>query len=181
MCGVQSEADLLELWPVIAALDKRDHLTIDPVINTVAQDSGQPEHASIITPELAKRLVSLRLSGDNMEDLVDGLQPFAFTIRDYSTQDSEDDACDGRRRVEEYDMLTAGSTSTTLQDVQTLRSSGKAMVRRDFRQCRALLQAQNNMTRAVLGVTHPVTLTFHQFLTAYMLWRRPPSCYASSS
>jgi hypothetical protein len=59
MCGVQSEADLPELWPAITAAGKHDGLTIETVINMVAQDSGQPEHAPIIILELAKRLVSL--------------------------------------------------------------------------------------------------------------------------
>jgi hypothetical protein len=92
MCGVQLKVDLPELWPAIAAAGIRDHLTIETIVNTVAQDSCQQEHAPIITPELAKRLVSLRLSGDNVEDLADSLQPFALTIQDYSTQGSEDDA-----------------------------------------------------------------------------------------
>jgi hypothetical protein len=166
MCQVPTESDLPEMWHAIAAAGKRDRIAVEMVVTETAREMGHPELAPIITPELAKKILSLRLGGNNLDDLSEGVQPFAITIQDYTSQDTEADANTARQKALEYDILTQGSTSTTLTDARAIRTS-KVQMPTDYMQLRAYLHAQDVLNRALLGATHPLTVALHQFLTAY--------------
>jgi hypothetical protein len=168
MCQVPREVDLPELWHAIAAPGKRNRIAVEMVVSETAREMWHPELAPIITPELAKKIHSLRLGGNNLDDLSEGVQPFALTIQDYTSQDTEADANTARQKALEYNILTQVSRSTALTDARAIRTS-KVQMPIDYMQFRAYLHAQDVLNRALLGATHPLTVALHQFLTAYVI------------
>jgi hypothetical protein len=112
-------------------------------------------------------LVGLRFDGDNVEDLGVGIQPFAITISDYTSNSGEVLAIKARQRAEDYDLIADGSITTSLDDAKALRGAGQASLVRDYAHARALLLAQNILPHALLGPEHALTKEFQGFVTAY--------------
>jgi hypothetical protein len=167
LCNVDYELELPQLWLSLADLGKRDRLAMEMVLTDIARQKGQVELAPIVTLVLVKRLVGLKLDGDNVEDLAEGMQPFALTISEYTSSSGEALAITAQRRADEYDLVTYGSVTTSLANAKALRGAGKASVVRDYSQARALMQAQNILHHAVLGPEHTLTKEFQGFVTAY--------------
>ena len=101
-----------------------------------------------------------------MDNLADGIQPFALVIQDHSTTDSGLATTTARQRAEEYDILTHGFTSTSLEDARTIRK-GKIKLPSDYTQTRAHITAQVIMHRALFGATHTMTTSLQKFLVSF--------------
>jgi hypothetical protein len=89
LCDVENELELPQLWLSLADAGKRNRLAMEMVLTDIARQKGQVELAPIIMPELVKGLVGLRLDGDNVEDLAEGMQPFALTISNHTSSSGE--------------------------------------------------------------------------------------------
>ena len=169
MCDVASEADLPELWRALAAAGKNDRTTIARLILATATADSCPSQAPIATTELCKKISTLQFAGDNIDDLADGIQPFALLVRDSAltpAQRSHIAAVD--RDNADYDQLMRGTATTALSDVRALRSTtAKAHVLHSYPEAKALLQATRILLCCLLGGEHPVSRAFQTFLTKY--------------
>jgi hypothetical protein len=164
-CGVSSEEDLPPLWPALAAAGKKDRLAAERIIQAVACATGAVDQAPIVTPELVKNLVGLRF-GDDLDDLAEGIQPFALAVRDHRSHTARALTDSARAAADEYDLATAGEHFTTLADARLMRTQ-KVTFPTDFIHAHAMLQAQHILHQALLGNDHPVTTAFAAFLHDY--------------
>lgn len=77
LTGCTAEADLPQLWTQVAAAGgKRERETIDANLHEMAQHLEFTHLVPIATPDLTKKITSLRLAGSNMDNLAEGLNPF---------------------------------------------------------------------------------------------------------
>ena len=169
LCNVTDEADLPELWLRLAAAGaKKDRITIDAVLMEIAVAEDAVELLPIVTPALAKVFTSMRLAGDDIDDLSDGLQPFALSIQDFGCALGEAAASTARDVAMDYDQLMAGSMSTDLNDVRSLRTATKVTIPRQYPQTKAKIQAMRLMVIATFGALHPLNLSYKRFVTKYL-------------
>ena len=93
------------MWLALAAAGKKDRFAIEAVLLAIVAADDCIDQAAIITPDLAKKLSSLQFAGSNMDDLTEGIQPFALMLQDHSTEESEATSAHARRSAEDYDQL----------------------------------------------------------------------------
>jgi hypothetical protein len=165
MCDVEFEDLLPNLWIRLASAGKRDRIAIEQSLLDAARSVGNVDGGPSATPELTKKLVSLRFGGDNIDDLSEGIQPFSLTLQDEIWGGSE--AADARARNSAYDIMAGGSVTTSFEDAKTLRGTGKIRLPSGMMHVKALLQAQDILFRAMLGQHHPMTVSFHALLSGF--------------
>ena len=68
--------------------------------------------------------------------------------------------------ADEYDLATAGKTSTSMADARLMRTT-RVTLPTDFIHACAILTAQNILNQVMLGADHPVTQAFRTFLHDY--------------
>ena len=168
LARVSAEDDLPELWgAVAAATSKRDREAIEMVFRENANKIGIPELCPVVTPSLAKKITSLRLAGTNLEDLEEGVHPFAMVIMDHSTTSGEAAFQAAVEASHDYDDLMAGGGHADLTDLKTIKNS-KVLIPETFELARAMLQAFKVALLALLGEDHDVVKEYDRFLTAYI-------------
>lgn len=167
LCGVTTEADLPEVWLALAAAGKKDRLAIEAVLLAIAAADDCIDQAAIITPDLAKKLSSLQFAGSNMDDLTEGIQPFALMLQDHSTEESEATSAHARRSAEDYDQLMGGGATTDLSDIRSLRETSKVTIPQTYHQAKASFQAMDLLLKMLLGSYHPTYVAYHRFLRGY--------------
>jgi hypothetical protein len=168
LCGVTDELDLPELWLRLAAAGKKDRLAMDAVLFDIAVEEDAVELLPIVTPALAKMFSTLRLAGDDMDDLSEGFQPFALSIQDFGTDIGGDEATAARNVALDYDQLMAGSMTTDLTDVRTLRTATKVTIPEAYSQSKAMFQATRLVVKAAFGPAHPMFTRYTRFVTKYV-------------
>jgi hypothetical protein len=169
ICNVGEEANLPAIWHAIAGAGKKDRAAVEHAFSNTAHEMGMGSMVPIATPDLTKKIVGLRFAGDDVNNLGEGIQPFAILIRDhgsigYMTTTEEDTT---RQRNNEYDILTEGSVSTTLQDVTKISTTTTAKIPTDYTHLRALLQAYLVLLTTLFGADHVVTVAFQAFVRRY--------------
>jgi hypothetical protein len=78
ICGVMNEGDLPKIWRLLPQYGKRDRLAVELALKRTAQRVGLTYSAPMVTPEFAKRLMSLNFAGKDQDNLPGGVQPFAL-------------------------------------------------------------------------------------------------------
>jgi hypothetical protein len=168
LCRVADEANLPELWEVIAAANgKQDRSAIEWVLRQIANSLSLPELAPVVTPGLAKKLTGLRFAGSNLDDLDEGISPFSIVIVDHTTAAGQNTYNEALSFADDYDDLTKGSSSATLNDLKVVKST-KAIIPQTFILARATLQSFRILLLAILGETHPILLTYNTFLNSFV-------------
>jgi hypothetical protein len=90
LCDVVLESDLPDVWTNLASNSgKRDRQIIEMAVREKATELGMKHSTPIITPNLAKKITDLRLVGNNMDDLDEGINPFSTVIIDNTTGATE--------------------------------------------------------------------------------------------
>jgi hypothetical protein len=169
VCDVDTEGELPAVWKAIAGAGKKDRAALEHALNNTAHGMGIASMVPIATPDLTKKLIGLRLAGDDVNNLGEGVQPFAIVIRDhgiigYTTSVEEETV---RQRNAEYDILAEGSVSTTLQDVAKISTTTPIKVPTDYTHLRAVLQAYGVLLTTILGGVHPLAMAYIRFVTRY--------------
>lgn len=168
MCGVDDETTLPDMWSEIAAANgKRDRETIDMAFRDVANGLGLQDMAPIVTPGLAKKLTCLRLAGNNLDDLEEGIHPLVMVIMDHTSSEGETAYNEAMAAAQDYDDMTRGTGTPGLADLQVIKST-KVVIPKTYSLARAMLQAYRVVLLAMLGDTHRVVLGFTRFLTRYV-------------
>jgi hypothetical protein len=134
-------------------------------MNEVAAAKGSSDWAPIVSPDLAKKVAQPRFAGNNMDDLTEGIHPLMMMPQDHS---NEDDATLARDSARAYDDLVSGSSSTSLDDIQRLRQSTKAILPDEAALAKAQLLATKITFVMLLGSTHPFNGGFGRFITKYI-------------
>lgn len=171
MCEVDSEDLLPSVWTLIAAAGKRDRIAVENAILATARRLQLVESAPLVTPEFAKKLTNLQLAGTDVDNLAEGLQPFALLVPDHGTilnNHNKQAVRDARQLMDEYDLMTDGSVNTSLADAKTIRtpSSGQRLIT-DLSHLRTVLEAMDVVLHTVLGPQHSVTANYDIFLNTY--------------
>jgi hypothetical protein len=154
LCGVAEESNLPELWRLLASAGRRDRLAIDQAIQATADRKGMSNRGPIITPDFARRIAQLSFAGHNMDNLGEGLQPFAMVVVDYRSIQARTTMDHARRTAEDYDLITAGETNTSLTDARSLRDTNVIHIDFDSVHAEARVDAALITLDAILGDDH---------------------------
>jgi hypothetical protein len=119
----------------------------------------------VVTPQLAKLFETGRFAGDNTNMFDEGLHPLNLTIRDQSTEASENATRSAENASAEHDELARGG-SERLSDLRELRSTARNSLPRTFGQLKAQYRAYRWLLLGALGSMHPVYVEFLSFLRA---------------
>ena len=167
-CNVPSETDLPDMWTLVAANSgKRERELIESQVRQVAADDDQDDLAPIITPDLAKKVTTLRFAGSNMDDLMEGINPFSMIVQDHSAPDGGRAYLDALATSHDFDDLMGGSAAAGLTDIQALKSTTKVQIPTSYMAARSQLQAFVILLKAIFGMTQPEVANLHNFVVRY--------------
>jgi hypothetical protein len=167
LCHVASEADLPDLWAAIAeANGKREREAIEVVVREMANGLGWDELSPVITPQLAKKLSTLRLAGSNLDDLEEGVSPFSIVIMDH-TSAGEKAYHDALTAANDYDDLMKGSSAVDLNDLKALKQV-KILIPETFSTARAMLQSFRVLLMCMIEDAHAISRNYTRFLGNYI-------------
>jgi hypothetical protein len=169
LCQAHDAHALPELWILLAAANgKRERETIESRMRITATALGDPDLAPVVTPDLAKKIVSVRLAGNNLDDFTDGINPFLMVVQDYTSPSSEKQYFDALSLAADYDTLVGGTAAADLADITKMRTAIKVQVPTNFVTMRLMLQAFSVLLATLLGETHPVVQELSRFVTQFM-------------
>jgi hypothetical protein len=133
LCQAPNAHALPELWIQLAAANgKREREVIETQLCITAANLGDPELAPVVTPDLAKKIASVRLAGNNMDDFSDGVNPFLMTVQDCTSPSSEKQHFEALFLAADCDALVGGSAAADLADVTKMRTAIKVQVPANF-------------------------------------------------
>jgi hypothetical protein len=90
LCDVIIESDLPDVWVNLANNGgKRDRQIIQATFREIAAEVGKQGATPVVTPSLAKKIVDMRLVGNNLDNLEEGISPFSMVMIDNSNHTSE--------------------------------------------------------------------------------------------
>ena len=168
LCDVTVETNLPELWKTIAATNgKREREAIDAKVREVASLLGFQHVVPVITPDLAKKLTTVRLAGSNMGDLTEGINPFLMIIPDYSSPGGEQTHLDAVAMAHDCDDLVAGNAAAKMDDIKSMKAGSKIQIPYSYPAARAMLSAYLIIIKAILGDAHDVSVELQNFLAQY--------------
>jgi hypothetical protein len=85
-----NEGDLPEIWRLLPQYIKKDQLAVELALKQTAQRVGLTHITPVVTPEFAKRLLSLIFAVNDQDNLAEGVQPFLLVIVDHRIQTSRE-------------------------------------------------------------------------------------------
>ncbi|MEA3642885.1 MAG: hypothetical protein VBE63_23515 [Lamprobacter sp.] len=169
LCQVHAAHALPEIWISLAAANgKREREVIESRLRVTATALGDPELAPVITPDLAKKIVSVRLEGSNLDDFSDGVNPFLMVIQDYTSPGSEKQYFDAISLAADYDTLVGGTAAADLADITKMRTAIKVQIPTNFVTMRLMLQAFTVLLATLLEETHEVVQQLSRFTTQFL-------------
>jgi hypothetical protein len=78
LCDVIIESNLPDVWVNSANNGgKRDRQIIQATFREIATEVGIQGATPVVTPSLAKKIVDMRLVGNNLDNLEEGISPFS--------------------------------------------------------------------------------------------------------
>jgi len=163
LCDVHREEDLPPVWAQLAAAGKKDRLALEQAIMARARELGMAEQCPVVTPDLTKKVVSLNWAGTNLDDLSEGIQPFALVLPEYSGSDARTQA---PRQAEVYDILASSDATATLNDAKALKSSS-AVILTDYIEARAHLAGSMIVWSVLVGDGHPFVVSLGKMIQQY--------------
>jgi hypothetical protein len=123
--------------------------------------------APVITPSLAKRISQGMFAGSNLDDLAQGLQPFAVLVADCTTGAGEQAYNDALAVAHNYDELVGNSTTPDLLDIKSLKGSSLYFIPSTFAAMRAMLTEFVYLLTALFGTGSHLTVAVRSFLNEY--------------
>jgi hypothetical protein len=121
----------------------------------------------IITPDFARKIAQLSFAGHEMDNLSEGLQPFAMVVVDHRSIQARTTMDHVRRTAEDYDLVTAGKTNTSLTDARSLRGTNVIHIDFDSVHAEARVDATLITLDAILGDDHTFAWALQQMWNRY--------------
>jgi hypothetical protein len=168
VCGVATEGNLKELWRLLAAAGRRDHLVIEQVIQATATRRGQANRAPIVTPDLSRRIAQLTFAGNDMDTLSEGIHPFSLVVAYRRSLVSSSAAERARHAASDYDLVTAVDTNTSLTDARSLRGVNVVNINFDSIHAEARVEATLVILEAIFGDDHCLIQSLQTMGSLYM-------------
>jgi hypothetical protein len=166
MCEVNHEDQLPELWLALAAGGKGDCTILARLLAETATAEGCPGGAPIASCHLSKKFSDLQFAGHNVDDLSEGIQPFALVVRDLAITTEQVQALAALDRANtDYDQLMRGTATSGLADQQTLRGNPNVKIAQSFQEAKSLLIATRILLRCMLGSEHSLYCAFRTFVS----------------
>jgi hypothetical protein len=163
LCDVVIESDLPDVWVNLASNGgKRDRQIIEATFNEQAAELRMHGATPIVTPNLAKKIVDMRLVGTNMDDLDEGINPFSVVLIDNANRSAEVNYQTAIKAARNYDDLTKG-VSVPLEELNAVQST-KAVIPTSFATAKAMLKGFYIIVASLLGHQHTMTQKYKDFL-----------------
>jgi hypothetical protein len=106
-CDVVIESDLPDVWLNIASNGgKRDRQIIEAAFREIASELRMHSSKPVVTP--GKKITDMRLVGNNLDNLDEGISPFSIVIIDSTTHPSEITYRTAIKVARNYDHLVKG-------------------------------------------------------------------------
>jgi hypothetical protein len=121
----------------------------------------------VVVPELAKHLLSLNFTGNDQDNLAEGVQPFLLTNVDHRSQTSREAMRVGRDGATNYDLKTTGQANTSLSDAKSLRGCTRAHASLDMIHAKAILEATLLVLRKMFESDHHLVISASSFMASY--------------
>jgi hypothetical protein len=118
--------------------------------------------APVVTPNLAKKITTLRIVGSNMDDLDEGINPFSVVIVVNTTSSGEAAYRAATKVALKYDDLTK-RVGVPLADLDIVQTT-KGLVPDTFALAKSMLKGCYIMLAALIGDQHPLTAQYHRLL-----------------
>jgi hypothetical protein len=122
----------------------------------------------IITPDFARKISQLSFAGHDMDNPSEGLQPFAMVVVNHRSIHARTTMDHARRTAEDYDLLTAGETNTSLTDARSLCGTNIIHIDFDSVHAEAPVDATLITLDAILGDDHTFVWALQQMWNRYM-------------
>jgi hypothetical protein len=142
---------------------KRDRDIVELAFRREAADIGIPDLTPIVTPSLAKKVMSLWLAGTNLDNVDEGFNPFSVIVADHTTTSGEAAYEKAMQAAMDYDDLMLGA-GVPLTDLKAVKST-TALIPESASLTRAMLKAFQIILTSLLGDQHPLAHCYGDFLT----------------
>jgi hypothetical protein len=167
ICGVMHKGDLPEIWRLLPQHEKKDRLAVELALKQTAQRVGLTQSTPVVTPEFAKRLLSLNFTGNDQDNIAEGVQPLALIIMHHQNQTSHEAMRLGHDEAANYDIMNKGEVNNSLSDAMILRGCTWAHVSFDIIHGEAMLEATLLVLHVMFGSDHPLVISASSFMACY--------------
>ena len=163
LCRVGREADLPEIWGVLAKASTKQHRTIiQQYVDDVSEDLAGGL-SLVVTPFLAKKIATLEFTMGNKEVLEAGMHPFVF---------SQHSAAERHQAMEVaglYDFVTGQHANAGLADAQLLLATDTVSLPQMFSMGRGMITRCMVWFATFLGSDHDIVEDHQVFLQDWLL------------
>jgi hypothetical protein len=149
------EGDLTPLWKNFANCEKREQrMVLQTALTRMSRALRLP--SPVATVELTNMLVRLEFASTCVDHLDQGIQPFVVTYLDQKTVGEQ------KELIETHEQMVDGAP--TLSDLLNLKAAAKLPLPTQEKQCKKTLESYAVLLAVMLGVTHPVFITYRAAL-----------------
>jgi hypothetical protein len=136
------------LWENLASNgSKRDRLIIEATFREIAKELGMHGATPVVTPSLAKKILDMRLLGNNLDNLEEGISPISMVMIDNSNHASATTYQAAIKAARNY-----GET-VPLEEINTVQIR-KAVISKTFVAAKAMIKASYIALVALIGEQH---------------------------
>jgi hypothetical protein len=168
ICDETVETNLPKYWSMLAeAGGKRDRVILAQAVQDCAAALNHEDLAPVVTSDLAKKVSTLQIVGNNINDLGDGVTPFLMMVQDYSSPSSERAYFEALQTANDYDMITSGSSAADLAEIKALRKATNLQMPTNYMTTRLMLQGYTIFLAAFLGTAHPLVRNLGRFVVEF--------------
>ena len=154
LCDVASAHDLPKIWiELVAGNGKHKRETIETCMRVVAAGLGDKNLEPVITPDLSKKIVGVRLAGNNLDDFTDGVNPCLMVVQDYTSPGTKKQYFNTLSVASDCDPLVGGTAVAKLSDVRSMRTAIKVQIPTTHVSMRLMSQGFNGH-RLVMELSH---------------------------
>ena len=129
LTGAAVEVDLPTIWAHIAEGNRKcERGTIEQLFREVATNTGDMDQAPAVMPDLAKKILTPRFVGTNVDDVLDGINLFVMVIQDHTSPNNEKASFASLATAWDCNDSVSGSTAMDLMDLKSLCAAVKVQV-----------------------------------------------------
>ena len=129
LCDVALTHNLPDVWIEPAAGNgKRECETIETCTCAVKTGLGDTNLASVITPDLSKKIVGVRLAGNNLDNFTDGVNSFLMVVQDFTSPGTKKQCFDALSLASNYHTLIGGATVAEPLDIPSVQTTFKVQI-----------------------------------------------------
>ena len=144
LCDIASIHKLPDVWIELAA-DNGKHWreTIETRAHAVVAGFVDSDLAPVIAPNLSKKIVGAHLTGNNLDNFTDGVNPFLMVAQDCTSPGTEKQCFDALSLASDCDTLVGGAADVKLSDICSMCTAMKVQIPMTYVSMRLMLQGHN--------------------------------------